>query len=350
MSVSPASWHSPDPAPSSTPTASSTGQAFAARATRLRAKPAAPHAAPTGADHSRRRWPAGWTRVPAPRVTAPITPSTASRFEPRSTSSGSDDTDMAGKAYTQNAVGATTSQKAGADPVGSRSWTSRPGRGSVTVSGTENTATRPVVTATMWARYGSVVGAGPHCASRPLVNGPSENPSVMANVARRAATCGREWSETSCSQALNTTNNPEATADRATNGRTTGRRPSRSEDEPARNSAGVSPAAYTAKIAVSVAVVSPSRSRYTSSSGTGMFVPKATVNRTSDSAGHPPCRLRVTAGDDTADTATGPHYRRTPSAGWMPRADCTTRGRMPATGRPAGRWSWRQAARRVDRW
>src|SRR5664280_39225 len=132
MSVSPASWHSPDPAPSSTPTASSTGQAFAARATRLRAKPAAPHAAPTGADHSRRRWPAGWTRVPAPRVTAPITPSTASRFEPRSTSSGSDDTDMAGKAYTQNAVGATTSQKAGADPVGSRSWTSRPGRGPVT--------------------------------------------------------------------------------------------------------------------------------------------------------------------------------------------------------------------------
>lgn len=62
----------------------------------------------------------------------------------------------------------------------------------------------------------------------------------------------------------------------------------------------MSPAAYTAKIAVSVAVVSPSRSRYTNSSGTGMFVPKATVNRTSDSAGHPPCRLRVIAGDDTA--------------------------------------------------
>ena len=64
-----------------------------------------------------------------------------------------------------------------------------------------------------------------------------------------------------------------ASAASTTNGRATRRRPSRSEAGPATIRAGSRPAAYTAKMSVSSVALSPSRSRYTSSSGVEVFVP-----------------------------------------------------------------------------
>ncbi len=117
--------------------------------------------------------------------------------------------------------------------------------------------------------YGSTVGAGAHCATAPATSGPSPNPALIAAAVRDAADdpspAASEDSRSQVVAALKTApltmpasrrpansaaidsppsmSSPVATTDSAAAGRTTARRPTRSDSGPPMSRPGISPRA-----------------------------------------------------------------------------------------------------------
>lgn len=145
-----------------------------------------------------------------------------------------------------------------------------------TVSGRASTTAAATATSTRSTTNTSFSGAGAYCASTPASNGPTPRPPRLAPVARRVAARRRRSGASSITitvavpvarpadspdrvRPVNSSGSPPArrkhTAlrpDNASAASRTGRRPMKSDTCPSSSSATMTPAAYTAKITVTM--------------------------------------------------------------------------------------------------